>query len=75
MPTAESDWDRAKGVECPRCGGEAHRLLPILVKGVTQSVCRACAARLDAEQAQVLEDRAAIRELKDSLGLGPRRKR
>ncbi len=44
---SQSEWDRAKGEECPRCGKDTLRLL--------HGICGACYKRAVAESERALD--------------------
>jgi hypothetical protein len=49
MPLTQTDWDRARGVLCPRCNNETLRLI--------NGVCPQCAREMSDEWARGQEDK------------------
>lgn len=63
--SAVTNWDRAGGDACPRCGQPSLRFL--------DGICPGCSKRQRAREARHIEQRALIRHFRKELKIGGRR--
>ncbi|MBT9160670.1 MAG: hypothetical protein DDT26_01959 [Dehalococcoidia bacterium] len=59
---SKEDWDRAAGIECPKCKTEVFR--------ITEGLCLRCWGDLETRRAEKMEDKAERRYYANRLRMG-----